>query len=111
MPTTQEAGGGITYDDAAIANLLDRSQEGLDRKEDAANEYLSSFKVARFTVQQEVEPEMDENATADADEEEEDTVADDDQYWEKLLQQDFEKEQVRRCAFFFFTFFALPVSC
>ena len=40
----------IVYDDAAIEKLLDRSQEGQEEKEIAMNEYLSSFKVANYTV-------------------------------------------------------------
>ena len=35
----------IHYDDQAIDKLLDRSQEGIQEKEDNLNEYLSSFKV------------------------------------------------------------------
>ena len=38
------------YDDGAIEKLLDRSQEGQEEKEIAMNEYLSSFKVANYTV-------------------------------------------------------------
>jgi len=38
------------YDDSAIEKLLDRSQEGQEEKEMAMNEYLSSFKVANYTV-------------------------------------------------------------
>lgn len=40
----------IVYDDGAIEKLLDRSQEGQEEKEIAMNEYLSSFKVANYTV-------------------------------------------------------------
>lgn len=40
----------IVYDDQAIEKLLDRSQEGQEEKEIAMNEYLSSFKVATYTV-------------------------------------------------------------
>lgn len=40
----------IVYDDDAIAKLLDRSQEGQEEKEEAMNEYLSSFKVASYAV-------------------------------------------------------------
>jgi len=40
----------IVYDDSAIEKLLDRSQEGQEEKEIAMNEYLSSFKVANYTV-------------------------------------------------------------
>ena len=35
----------IIYDDKAVADLLDRSKEGVEEKENWANEYLSSFKV------------------------------------------------------------------
>lgn len=35
----------IVYDDAAVAQLLDRSQQGQEEKEHAMNEYFSSFKV------------------------------------------------------------------
>lgn len=42
----------IVYDDEAIEKLLDRSQEGQEEKEMAMNEYLSSFKVATYTVQE-----------------------------------------------------------
>jgi hypothetical protein len=35
----------IVYDDKAVDQLLDRSQEGIEEKESWANEYLSSFKV------------------------------------------------------------------
>ena len=40
----------IVYDNQAIERLLDRSQEGQEEKELAMNEYLSSFKVATYTV-------------------------------------------------------------
>jgi len=40
----------IVYDIKAIEKLLDRSQEGQEEKEVAMNEYLSSFKVATYTV-------------------------------------------------------------
>lgn len=35
----------IHYDDKAVAELLNRSKEGIEQKENWANEYLSSFKV------------------------------------------------------------------
>ena len=40
------------YDDEAISKLLDRSQEGQEEKEEAMNEYLSSFKVAKYAVKE-----------------------------------------------------------
>ena len=48
MPRVTE--GGIHYDDEAIEALLDRSQSGIEHKEELANEYLSSFKVATFST-------------------------------------------------------------
>ena len=42
----------IVYDDAAIESLLDRTKEGQEDKEMAMNEYLSSFKVASYTVKE-----------------------------------------------------------
>ena len=40
----------IHYDDKAVANLLDRSKEGIEEKENWANEYLTSFKVASYAT-------------------------------------------------------------
>ena len=40
-----ESANDIVYDDRAVDQLLDRSQEGIEEKESWANEYLSSFKV------------------------------------------------------------------
>ena len=42
----------IVYDDGAILKLLDRTQEGQEEREVAMNEYLSSFKVATYTVKE-----------------------------------------------------------
>ena len=42
----------IVYDDDAIGKLLDRSQEGQEEKEIEMNEYLSSFKVATYSVKE-----------------------------------------------------------
>jgi chromodomain-helicase-DNA-binding protein 4 len=42
----------IHYSDEAIRGLLDRSQEGIEQKENWANEYLSSFKVAAYVVKE-----------------------------------------------------------
>ena len=46
------------YDDKAIYQLLDRTQEGQEEKEMAMNEYLSSFKVASYTVKEGEEEEV-----------------------------------------------------
>ena len=42
----------IVYDDEAIEKLLDRTQEGQEEKQIEMNEYLSSFKVATYTVKE-----------------------------------------------------------
>ena len=86
-------GGGqrIHYDDQAIEKLLDRSQEGIQEKEEGLNEYLSSFKVASYATRD----------TNDDDEEEirepvVNTTADENMdpfYWEKLLRVQFEQDR------------------
>merc|ERR1712218_544309 len=47
-----ESANDIVYDDKAVASLLDRSQEGVEEKENWANEYLSSFKVATYATKE-----------------------------------------------------------
>merc|ERR1712012_914753 len=47
-----ESANDIVYDDKAVKALLDRSQEGVDEKENWANEYLSSFKVATYATKE-----------------------------------------------------------
>ena len=42
----------IVYDDSAIKKLLDRTQAGHVEKVMAMNEYLSSFKVANYTIKE-----------------------------------------------------------
>jgi chromodomain-helicase-DNA-binding protein 4 len=42
----------IHYDDKAIDELLDRTKEGIEQKENWANEYLSSFKVASYVTKE-----------------------------------------------------------
>lgn len=60
----EEGGGGkgetenqIIWDDKAVDALLDRSQVGIEEKENWANEYLSSFKVAQYVVKEAEEEE------------------------------------------------------
>ena len=85
-----EGGGGakIHYDDAAIEKLLDRSQEGIQEKEDGLNEYLSSFKVASYATR-----EMNEDEEEDFREQPAVEEAFDPNYWEKLLRVQFEQER------------------
>lgn len=47
----------ITWDDKTVCALLDRSQVGMEEKENWANEYLSSFKVAQYVVKENDEEE------------------------------------------------------
>lgn len=81
----EEAGGRIVYDDRAIESLLDRSNEGIIEKESGMDDYLSSFKVASYTVKNKDEPDVEvlkqEADAIDAD------------YWEKLLRHHYEQEQ------------------
>ncbi|KAI5609911.1 chromodomain-helicase-DNA-binding protein 3 isoform X1, partial [Silurus asotus] len=78
----------IHYDNAAIERLLDRSQDDTDDTDmQNMNEYLSSFKVAQYTVREddkieEIEREIikqEENVDPD--------------YWEKLLRHHYEQQQ------------------
>merc|ERR1719327_426610 len=77
----------IVYDDKAVAALLDRSQEGIEEKENWANEYLSSFKVATYATkegggeEEEVEVLKQEADNTDP------------AYWEKLLRHHYEQAQ------------------
>merc|ERR1711936_901287 len=71
----------------AVASLLDRSQEGVEEKENWANEYLSSFKVATYATkegggeEEEVEVLKQEADNTDP------------AYWEKLLRHHYEQAQ------------------
>uniref|UniRef100_A0A8C1WXX5 Chromodomain helicase DNA binding protein 3 n=1 Tax=Cyprinus carpio TaxID=7962 RepID=A0A8C1WXX5_CYPCA len=78
----------IHYDNVAIERLLDRSQDATDDSDmQNMNEYLSSFKVAQYTVREddkieEIEREIikqEENVDPD--------------YWEKLLRHHYEQQQ------------------
>ena len=42
----------IHYNDKAIDDMLERSQMGIEQKENWANEYLSSFKVASYVTKE-----------------------------------------------------------
>merc|ERR1719300_1167805 len=82
-----ESANDIVYDDKAVASLLDRSQEGIEEKENWANEYLSSFKVATYATkegggeEEEVEVLKQEADNTDP------------AYWEKLLRHHYEQAQ------------------
>jgi hypothetical protein len=88
------AGSKIHYDDQAIEKLLDRSQEGIQEKEEGLNEYLSSFKVASYATRETNDDDDYEDfreppvTTA--------TTADENMdpfYWEKLLRVQFEQDR------------------
>ncbi|XP_071050567.1 chromodomain-helicase-DNA-binding protein Mi-2 homolog isoform X2 [Onthophagus taurus] len=78
----------IHYDDKAITELLDRSKEGIEQKENWANEYLSSFKVASYVTKEGDNEE--ENDTEIIKLEAENT---DPAYWIKLLRHHYEQQQ------------------
>lgn len=79
----------IVYDDKAINQLLDRTQQGQEEKEMAMNEYLSSFKVATYSVK-ETEEEEEEIETEVL---KQDFDNADPAYWEKLLRHHYEQQQ------------------
>merc|ERR1719474_2619410 len=82
-----ESANDIVYDDKAVKALLDRSQEGVEEKENWANEYLSSFKVATYATKEGGEPEEEvEILKQEADNT-------DPAYWEKLLRHHYEQAQ------------------
>jgi len=87
-----EGGGSkIHYDDATIEKLLDRSQEGIQEKEEGLNEYLSSFKVASYVTR-----ETNEDEDEDYREQPTTTTIDenlDPYYWEKLLRVQYEQDR------------------
>merc|ERR1711971_280361 len=77
----------IVYDDKAVAALLDRTQEGVEEKEDWSNEYLNSFKVATYATKEGgAEEEEVEVLKQEADNT-------DPAYWEKLLRHHYDQQQ------------------
>ncbi|GIY32246.1 chromodomain-helicase-DNA-binding protein 5 [Caerostris darwini] len=76
----------IHYDNKAIDELLDRTQEGIEQKELWANDYLSSFKVASY-VTKEVEEEPETEILK------QEVESADPAYWEKLLRHHYEQQQ------------------
>ncbi|XP_055383518.1 chromodomain-helicase-DNA-binding protein Mi-2 homolog isoform X2 [Condylostylus longicornis] len=76
----------IHYDDKAVAELLDRSNRGIEEKESWANEYLSSFKVASYATKEENQEEETEVIKQEAENS-------DPAYWVKLLRHHYEQHQ------------------
>lgn len=54
-PESESGMESIYYDDKAIEEMLDRSQQGIEEKENWANDYLQSFKVASYATKSEME--------------------------------------------------------
>ncbi|KRY35153.1 Chromodomain-helicase-DNA-binding protein 3 [Trichinella spiralis] len=81
----------IIWDDKAVGALLDRSQVGIEEKENWANEYLDSFKVASYVVKQAEEEEDEEDEDTEVLKEEVQEA--DPDYWEKLLRHHYEQQQ------------------
>lgn len=77
----------IHYDDKAVAELLDRSTQGVEEKENWANDYLSSFKVASYATKGEDEEEEVEREVIKQEENS------DPAYWVKLLRHHYEQHQ------------------
>jgi hypothetical protein len=85
------SGAKIHYDDQAIEKLLDRSQEGIQEKEDGLNEYLSSFKVASYGTRENDDEDEDlreQQPPATTVDENLDTY-----YWDRLLRVQFEQDR------------------
>ncbi|XP_050414709.1 chromodomain-helicase-DNA-binding protein 4 isoform X3 [Patella vulgata] len=78
----------IVYDASAVSKLLDRSQVGMEEREMAMNEYLSSFKVASYTVKEGEAEEEPETEVLKQEAEHADPA-----YWEKLLRHHYEQQQ------------------
>ncbi|KAK5875800.1 hypothetical protein CesoFtcFv8_026843 [Champsocephalus esox] len=84
----EDEGSVIHYDSSAIERLLDRSQNDSDDSDvQNMNEYLSSFKVARYMVREEDKVEEVEREII----KQEENV--DPDYWEKLLRHHYEQQQ------------------
>merc|ERR1711915_775504 len=78
----------IHYDNRAIEELLDRTKEGIEQKENWANEYLSSFKVASYVTKEGEEEEMEDVEVLKQEADNTDSL-----YWERLLRHHFEQQQ------------------
>ena len=78
----------IHYDDEAISGLIDRTNEGIEQKENWANEYLSSFKVASYVTKEGDDEEEQETEIIKQEAENTDPA-----YWEKLLRHHYEQQQ------------------
>ncbi|KAG8225258.1 hypothetical protein J437_LFUL006490 [Ladona fulva] len=78
----------IHYDEKAIDDLLDRTKLGIEQKENWANEYLSSFKVASYVTK---EGDDEEDVGTEIIKQEAENT--DPAYWVKLLRHHYEQQQ------------------
>uniref|UniRef100_A0A1I8J0U6 DNA helicase n=1 Tax=Macrostomum lignano TaxID=282301 RepID=A0A1I8J0U6_9PLAT len=85
----------IVYDDETIARLLDRSQEGMEEKELALNDYLTSFKVAKYSVKETAKKDDEDDEDEDEGREiiKEALEPADPSYWDTLLRHHHEQYQ------------------
>lgn len=77
----------IHYDDSAVEELLDRTVKGVEEKENWANDYLSSFKVATYATK---DQEEDDGVEREILKQEDNS---DPAYWVKLLRHHYEQHQ------------------
>jgi chromodomain-helicase-DNA-binding protein 4 len=77
----------IHYDDKAVEELLDRSKSAIEEKENWANDYLSSFKVASYSTKEDVEEDVDTEIIK------QEAENSDPAYWVKLLRHHYEQHQ------------------
>lgn len=77
----------IHYDEKAVEELLDRSNRGVEEKENWANDYLSSFKVASYATKDQDDDDLVEREIIKQDDNS------DPAYWVKLLRHHYEQHQ------------------
>lgn len=77
----------IHYDDKAVEELLDRSNASIEEKENWANDYLSSFKVASYATKDNEEDDGVEREVIKQDDNS------DPAYWVKLLRHHYDQHQ------------------
>jgi chromodomain-helicase-DNA-binding protein 4 len=77
----------IHYDDKAVEELLDRSKSAVEEKENWANDYLSSFKVASYSTKEDAEEDVDTEIIK------QEAENSDPAYWVKLLRHHYEQHQ------------------
>ncbi|XP_072036512.1 chromodomain-helicase-DNA-binding protein 5-like isoform X3 [Amphiura filiformis] len=91
----EDSEGTIQWNDAQVADLLDRSKEGIAEQKDFSNDYLSSFKVASYVIKEEEQQEEEEEEEPEPETEviKQELEPSDPAYWEKLLRHHYEQQQ------------------